>query len=153
MNVLQSWLEKIPIRTQSTLILGLRGPDTGMCLEIKRICRWLRGLTFVPGNPDNVHEFMGRWPGRVVDKGEMYRELEFVSMHFYSHLMHAVEVIGYRHPDEQTANDAQLLYFDLCSILHVPVESLLDFEQRLGTREWPKGQPKNYEEVTKGKTP
>ena len=53
-SVLQPWVERLPLRMQSTLLLGLRGPDTHACPNVKKISRWLRGLTFRPANPDNV---------------------------------------------------------------------------------------------------
>lgn len=148
MFVLQPWLGEIPIRMQSTLLLGLRGPDTHACPNVKRITRWLRGLTFVPGNPDNVREFMGEMPPRIEEKGPTAKELEFCSQHFYSHLMHALEVVGYRHPNTEVRSQAYWLFFDMCSLMHLPVELPYDFEHRLGPAKWPGGiQPATFEEA------
>jgi hypothetical protein len=151
MTVLQSWLEEIPIRMQSTLLLGLRGPDTHAAPRVKVICRWLRGLTFKPGNPDNVREFMhAELPDRITEKGPCAKELEFCSQHYYSHLMHALEVVGFRHPDMVVRHRAVLLFADMCSLMHLPEESQYDFEIRLGTRDWPGGvQPDTAEEALK----
>src|SRR5687767_7064785 len=97
-SVLQPWLEHAPIRMQSTLLLGLRGPDTHRAPGIKAITRWLRGLAFKPGNPSNVDEFMGSVPPRIVEKDAVAKELEFCTQHYYSHLMHALQVVGHCHP-------------------------------------------------------
>lgn len=146
-SVLQDWLVVIPIRMQSTLILGLRGPDTHTCPNIKKITRWLRGLAFKPGNPANVKEFMGTAPDRIVEKSEVAKELEFCSQHYYSHLMHALEVVGYNHPNADVAARAFALFQDMCRLFHLPAESYYAFKERLGSLPWPKGQPDNFEEA------
>jgi len=147
-SVLQRWLEDIPLRMQSTLVLGLRGPDTHTCPKVKAISRWLRGLTFKPGNPTNVAEFMGHLPPRIEEKGQTAKELEFCSQHFYSHLMHALEVVGYRHPNRVLGEYALLLFMDMCSLMHLPVESEADFEERLKQIDWPTGkQPDDFDEA------
>lgn len=148
MTVLQPWLETIPIRMQSTLLLSLRGPDTHRCPETKKIQRWLRGLAFRPGNPDNVKEFMAPMSSvpLLVEKGPLARELEFTTQHFYSHLMHGLEVVGYCHPDQATAKFARDLFANMCALFHLLVETKDEFSSRLGTRtDWPGGvQPVDF---------
>lgn len=148
-SVLQSWLEQIPIRMQSTLILGLRGPDTHRAPEVKKIGRWLRGVSFRPGNPDNALEFIrDEAPDRIHEKGPAARELEFCSQHYFLHLMHALEVVGYCHPCIDVAQRAHALFCDMCALMHLPAETLEEFERRLGTREWPcGGQPNDVHEA------
>lgn len=147
-SVTQDWLLQIPIRMQSTLLLGLRGTDTHSCPNVKKIQRWLRGLAFVPGNPANVAEFMGSEPERIIEKSACAKELEFCTQHFYSHLMHAIEVIAYRHPEPKVQDLAYGLFMDMCSLFHLPVEDHDTFEARLGTAAWPGGvQPQNFEEA------
>jgi len=149
MTVLQSWLEPIPIRMQSTLILGLRGPDTHACPEVKKISRWLRSLTFKPGNPHNVKEFMyAELPPRIIEKSPIAKELEFCTQHFYSHLMHALEVVAYCHPDQGISKHAFDLFCDMCFLFHLSIEPPRLFEERLRTMEWPGGrQPENLHEA------
>lgn len=154
MTVTQNWLEKIPIRMQSTLLLSLRGPDTHACLEIKKIQRWMRGLTFRPGNPHNVREFMHSEPNGIAEKSPVAKELEFCSQHFYSHLMHGLEVLAYRHPNSDVKIVAVGLFIQLCSLLHLPIESDEAFEERLKYLDWPGGiQPENFEEAMELLTP
>jgi hypothetical protein len=146
-SVLQDWLVKIPIRMQSTLVLGLRGPDTHCAPNVKKIGRWLRGLTFKPGNPNNFKEFMSDKPDRIIEKSAVAKELEFCTQHFYSHLMHSLEVVAYRHPDGYIANYAYVLFSDMCNLFHLPIEMAENFENRLKTIEWPNGQPDTFEEA------
>lgn len=146
-SVLQPWLETIPIRMQSTLLLGLRGPDAA-APNVKKITRWLRGLVFKPGNPANAREFMGVMPERIAEKDATHKELEFFPMHYYSHLMHALEVVGYCHPNAGVAARASGLFIDMCTLLHLPPETYDDFYARLRDLPWPGGrQPNNFEEA------
>lgn len=146
-SVLQSWVEKMPIRMQSTLILSLRGPDTHTAPGVKALGRWMRGLAFKPGNPANVAEFMGPRPPRIQEKDSTAKELEFCTQHYFSHLMHGLEVIGYRHPDGATASHALGLFRDMAALMHLPVESREDFQVRLGVLPWPKGQPDTFDDA------
>jgi hypothetical protein len=148
MSVLQEWVEDLPLRMQSTLVLGLRGPDGHQYKAIKDIIRWVRGLTFKPGNPANVKVFMGGLPPRIEDRGECYNELMVVSTHFFGHLMHSLEVVGYRHPNVKIKWHAHNLFYDMCLMLHLPFETSDSFEERLKNIEWPGGeQPDNFEEA------
>lgn len=149
-SVLQPWLEEIPIRMQSTLLLGLRGADTHSCPNVKVIGRWLRNLSFKPGNPENMMGFMAKLeevPEMIEEKSALAKELEFCSQHFYSHLMHALEVVAYRHPRADINHRAFSLYFSMCNLMHLPIEKREDFEYRLKTIEWPTGQPNTLEEA------
>ncbi len=141
MTVTQSWMENIPIKMQSTLLLGLRGPDNMRIPNVKKICRWLRSLTFKPGDPTNFHEFMELGlPERIKEKSDMARELEYCPMHYYSHLMHALEVVGYCYPDHQIREHAFLLFSDMCNLLHLNPENKIMFFERLGPMAWPGGE-------------
>lgn len=147
-SVLQDWVVDLPIRMQSTLILGLRGPDTHACPNIKSITRWLRSLAFKPGNPDNVREFMGEQPFRILEKSAVAKELEFCTQHYYSHLLHALEVVGYTHSNSEISYHAFLLFEDMCKLFHLPVESRGDFDYRLRQIDWGiNKQPATFEEA------
>jgi hypothetical protein len=149
-SVTQHWLESIPIRMQATLLLSLRGPDTHNAPNIKHIQRWMRGLAYRPGNLGNVLEFMAGEPDlpELVEKSPLAKELEFCSIHFFSHLMHGLEVIGYRYPDPRIANRALKLATSMADLLHLPFESKAVFEERLKTLEWPGGEaPQDFQQA------
>lgn len=150
-SVLQPWLEEIPIRMQSTLLLSLRGPDTHRCPAIKAVQRWMRGLTFKPGNPANVAEFMTGVNSvpYLEEKNELARELEFCSQHFYSHLMHGLEVIAYKYPDNDIKQIALNLFIRMAQLLHLEHEDIWDFEERLKQIKWSElnPQPDSFEEA------
>lgn len=148
-SVLQDWLVELPIRMQSTLILGLRGPDGLSTKYIKQWTRWLRGHAFKPGNPNNVKQFMlVELPPKLLDKSPLAYELYMVPQHYYSHLMHSVQVIAFKHPKEDIQTIANDMYRSMVSTLHLFPESHASFETRLGTMKWPGNvQPDTAEEA------
>lgn len=151
-SVLQPWLEQIPIRMQSTLLLSLRGPDTHRCPEVKKVQRWMRGLAFVPGNPYNVKEFMTSIDDvpKLEEKGPLARELEFCTQHFYAHLLHGLQVIGEKHPNHRIRLVAHGLYVSMSALFHLETEDSEDFNQRLGHIDWPNGvQPTDFDQAVK----
>lgn len=50
-------------------------------------------------------------------------EFGHLPQHWYSHAMHALEIIGYRHPDQQVAGMAYKLYRAMVENLHLNHES------------------------------
>lgn len=86
-------------------------------------------------------------PPRILEKTVIARELEFASQHFYSHLMHGLEVLAYCHPDPKVFTHAHLLFSDMCILFHLTKESKAEFKSRLAQLEWPGGkQPRTGEE-------
>lgn len=146
-SVLQSWVENIPIKMQSTLVLGLRGPDTHACPNLKQVTRWMRGVTFKPGKISNLKEFMGGDPPEILEKNPIAKELEFCSQHYYSHLMHSLEVIAFNHPNSHVAGLAFLRFHQMCFLFHLNPETKEQFEHRLRDEVWPEGQPGDFYEA------
>ena len=48
---------------------------------------------------------------------------DHLPLHWSTHVMHALEVIAYRHPDPSVASDAYALYEKMVRSFHLPVES------------------------------
>jgi hypothetical protein len=119
--------------------------------KVKEITRWLRGLTFKPGNtdPTQMRQFMGAMPERIKEKSLCHKELEFCTLHCYTHLMHSIQVVAYRHLDcTVIGGHAYGLFEDMCSLLHLEPETAEHFEQRLCTKTWPSGrQPDDFKEA------
>ncbi len=83
-------------------------------------------------------------PPAILEKTDVARELEFMSVHYYSHLMHGLEVVGYCHPDDKIRITAHARYVEMCHLMHLPVETSDDFHERLKMLEFPGGvQPKD----------
>jgi hypothetical protein len=126
--VLLPWVTDLPFKMQSVLISGLRGPDTHQVVALKRVVRWIRAAT--QNNADPTTDYM-KDIGPLPEWSEVQKELEFCSVHYYAHLMHTLEIIGYMHHDPIGVQHARRLYFEMADALHLVAETRLQLLQRL----------------------
>lgn len=130
-SVLQDWVMELPLREQGTLLTSVRGCD----LEPKewtaegvvdspgrRITAFVRWCFMNPADPREVDV-----PGAFfqTQPPDPFHQSAFghLPLHWYSHVMHALEVIGWRHPDRGTANLALGLYVAMATGLHLRPET------------------------------
>lgn len=138
-SVLQDWVMDLPLREQGTLLTAVRGCDD----EPKQ---WTsRGVAESPGrrltafirccfmNPADVREVDIRGAFFQSSPPDPFKPSEFghLPQHWYAHAMHALEVIGYRHPNEDTAELALQLYGDMVDNMHLRMEARQDMIRRL----------------------
>lgn len=139
-SVLQDWVMELPLRHQGTLLTAVRGCDDEAKL-------WTaRGVSYSPGRRLTSfirYCFMNPADPREVDKEEgaffmsnppdPFKPSEFghLPQHWYSHAMHALEIIGYLHPDIMIAMKAENLYFEMVSNLHLNIETIGQMNMRL----------------------
>lgn len=138
-SVLQDWVMELPLRYQGTLLTCVRGCD----LEPKS---WTAtGFSDSPGrrltafirwcfmNPADIREV--DIPGAFFQSQppEPFRPSEFghLPLHWYSHAMHALEIIGREHPVSCTRNTALDLYKKMVHSLHLNPETRHELEIRL----------------------
>lgn len=131
---------KLPLREQGTLLTAVRGCDE----EPKN---WIaRGVAESPGR--RITAFI-RWcfmvpvdvrevdiPGAFFQSTppEPFKPSAFghLPLHWYSHIMHALEVIGYRHPDRGGIGaGAWVLYVAMARSMHLHPETVEQFVERL----------------------
>ena len=138
-SVLQEWVMTLPLREQGTLLTAVRGCDD----EPKR---WTaRGVADSPGR--RLTAFI-RWcfmnpadPREVDIPGAFFQstppvpfkpsEFGHLPQHWYSHVMHALEVVAYRHDAAPVREVAYGLYVAMVRNLHLNAESRGEFEARL----------------------
>lgn len=149
-GIAQPWIARLPLKMQTVIFLGTRGPDTHRCPELKKIVRWIRGNVYKPGDPDNPQFMLAGEPPEIVEKQDVARELEFVTQHYYAHLMHVLEIIGYKHPDSEVRRIARRRYEQMVFLFHLNPETEQQLDYRLRLRTWKGGQPMNFEEAVKG---
>jgi hypothetical protein len=124
-SVLQDWVMELPLREQGTLLTCVRGCDfaTKQPLDnpARRLTCWLRWTFMNPADPREVGIPGAFFNDQDPDDVALIRGSDFDSfpMHWYAHVMHALEVVGYRHPDTRVAGRATNLYFRLATHLHV----------------------------------
>lgn len=135
-SVLRSWVMDLPLREQGTLLVALRGCDLAPKIPLdspeRRLTAALRFAVMVPADVREVDFGAGCFmlSGPPMDvKLSMF---EHYPLHWVSHAIHACEAIGYRHPDETTANGWLVLYRRFVRSLHMKAETREEFESRLG---------------------
>ena len=125
--VLQEWMAELSWKQQSVILSSLRGPDNSRPGSIKIINRWLRGVT--QNNADSSTDYMKYLHHPSVE--ELQRDLEYCTIHYYAHLMHAMEIIGYNHPDKKIAETATGYYYNMVDFLHLNPEMKDQLSKRL----------------------
>ena len=143
-SVLQEWTEKLSFMQQSVLITATRGPDTlPKNHTAKDLCRWLRRCYLLsafdktalldPTDPRGGN-FTG--PCSNIDKAlrDYLSEIDGVPHHFHMHLVHAAEILGYKHPIPWIRGWWNSTYLLMVKDLHLRPESEDDLDRRLGDR-------------------
>lgn len=144
MKVMQDWTEQLNYQQQATLLLSLRGPDgfpkhhpSKMLLyhlrgNILKAAHTGRQLFFGERTPTFMsQEFMGdtvMWQRMLNDFQEVEDELP---LHYYTHLMHAAQIVAYKHPQAMVQMRWKTFYINCCKYLHCPVETVEDMDKRL----------------------
>ncbi len=138
-SVLQDWVMQLPLREQGTLLTAVRGCDE----EPKT---WIaRGVAESPGRRITAYIrwcFMNPADVREVDiPGAFFQSsppmpfkpsgFGHLPQHWYSHIMHALEVIAYRHPVSAVQVGAYQLYHAMVTNMHLNPENSDQFEERL----------------------
>lgn len=161
--VLQDWVMQLPMMQQTVLLTAIRGPD-GITKygAHKMLLRWYRRcilLSAIDGkvltNPydSNGGSFTGpsihmchksghcqanaEWTQPMNDiVSEYIGASDAIPHHFHMHLLHAVEILGYKHPDFAIRTWWQMIYHRFVNDLHLHPETEEELDGRLGdTRE------------------
>lgn len=132
-SVVQEWLAEVcTLKQQTVLLSALRGCD-GRPKEdpSKPVTRAFRATilysahknpgdqTFMQSNP---HGAVRAWLNDGVDS---------YPMHWLIHFMHAIEIVGYKHPNERVATFWLGVYCQLCDVLHLRPETKSTLDRRL----------------------
>jgi hypothetical protein len=125
--VLQEWMGKLPWKQQSVILSSLRGPDTNRPINVKKITRWLRGIT--QNNADPSTDYMKKL--ELPNLNDLKEELEFCTVHYFCHLLHTFEIIGEMHPDKEIRIIAKNYYIGLVDALHLNPETKEQLDERL----------------------
>jgi hypothetical protein len=132
-SVLQSWVMELPLREQGTLVAAVRGCDVQTkdpSAPAKHVVAALRCAFMNPADPREVD-----MPGAFFrsDPPESIKASAFdhLPLHWFSHLLHAIEVVAYRHPDVPTRQRWLRLYDQLVDGLHLWPEERGEMIRRL----------------------
>jgi hypothetical protein len=125
--VLQEWMKELSWKQQSVIFSSLRGPDLSRPVAVKKLNRWLRNIT--QNNADPSTEYMKEIV--LPDIEDLKEELGYCTIHYFTHLMHALEIIGYKHPDKLIGDTAKNYYFGLVDFMHLNPETKEQLNKRL----------------------
>jgi hypothetical protein len=139
-SVLQDWVMKLPLRAQGTLMTAVRGCDDEPKLWTergvsyspgRRLTAFIRWCFMVPADPREVNSQEGAF--MMSTPPHLFKPSEFghLPQHWYSHAMHALEVIGYCHPDPTISNQAYQLYCAMVDNMHLSIEPQYKMLERL----------------------
>jgi hypothetical protein len=139
---------------QSVLLAAIRGPDGVAKYDkgAKMLLRWYRrcvlfsamsGIVLNDPCDPGGGSFMGpslvshsktdSWEDGMAGHVDDYlRQLDALPHHYQLHFMHAVEILGYKHPDSRIRVFWNRLYLRLANDFHLHPETEEELDDRLG---------------------
>ncbi len=139
-SILQEWVMELGLRFQGVLLTVIRGCDTAPKQDAsKDLTRVLRSDILIPhcGDPFKAKTFIEAVQDSVlVDRfTALVKNLDHYPHHYVMHLVHAIEILGYHHPNSDRRSWYGNFYQRLCRGLHVNPETKEQLEARLGADE------------------
>lgn len=145
-SVLQDWVMSLPLREQGTLLTGVRGCDlapknplsnqerygcsTGEDTPERGLTAFLRYCIMNPADEREV-DIPGAFFQSKPPCNWKPSQFGHYPQHWYAHIMHCYEVVGYRHPREEIAQEAMRIYTRLVTNLHLNIETFEQMVERL----------------------
>ena len=161
-SVLQPWVLTLSMMQQTVLLTAVRGPDGHPKYgPVKLLLRWYRrclllsaldgevlgtpyyegGGSFtgpsckltdcVSGETDGV-SWISWMPPMYALVDDYLRSLDALPHHFQLHFLHAIEIMGYKHPAADIASFWASTYIRLVNDMHLHPESEDELDVRLG---------------------
>jgi len=130
-SVLKEWVFELPFRMQSVLMSGMRGCDIARKDDpSKALTRALRPV--LCNNADTSNTFMGNTTAAKDLVEKFLWDMDRYPTHFIAHLMHAAEIVGFKHPDPALRKWWLEFYHNVVKGLHVNPETEEQLDVRLG---------------------
>jgi hypothetical protein len=139
-RIMREWTEALTIRQQAVLIAAVRGCDGAPKDDPSKSVLWaLRWEVLYPSeagvDPHKTRSFMGYTRTLSEDVRRFLASLDQYPFHFVMHVMHAAEIIGYKHPELEKRLGWKLIYEQIvCDNLHCRPETEDMLDERLEDR-------------------
>lgn len=139
---------------QSVLLAAIRGPDGQPKYGggAKMLLRWLRRCVLLSAMDGKVldnpidknggsftgpslegHDDLEPWAERMqLHVNDYLRQVDMLPHHYQLHFMHAVEILGYKHPQHEIRHFWHRVYLRLVHDLHLWPETAEQLDERLG---------------------
>lgn len=148
----QDWVCRLTIMQQSVLFAAIRNADgVEKRHPSKGLLRWFRrcillsafdGRALTDPNEPGGGSFTGTLSNIDGYAWTLRQAADFfidardgMSLHYYAHAMHAFEIVGYKHPDQDIRQFWFGVYVRMCDALHMHPESDMEMDARLGDSE------------------
>lgn len=139
-SVLQDWVMELGLRHQGVLLTAIRGCDTAPKHDPSKLfTRCLRNmiLNCHCGDASKAATFI-----EAVDLPELNKRfldfrknLDHYPHHYVMHVVHAIQIIGYKHPEDKSRAVWSTFYTYLCNGLHMNEETEKQLDARLNADE------------------
>ncbi len=137
-SVLRPWVMSLPLREQGILLVSTRGCDLTPKYPLNSLERELVALirftVMIPADEREVDSEPGCFMvSKLSDSNSLIKpsKLGHYPWHWLSHILHACEVIAYRHPNKEISNYFFSLYEAFCISFHLYVERKEEMIDRL----------------------
>lgn len=119
--VQRPWLYYLPWKMQTVINQGLRAPDSRFSPKVKIVSRWLRSVCL--SNADSNHTFMCR-KDEIPTWEDLDNEINYLTLHYVTHFIYALEIVAYKHPEEEVRQIAMNLYEGIVRFqMHLEIET------------------------------
>lgn len=135
-SVLQMWVMKLPLRTQGTVLTGVRGCDLTPKYPLDSCERNLTAfIRYAIMNPFDDRE-IDKEPGCFMQSRinfDIFKPSKFgeYPLHYVMHLIHTLEVIAFYSPVDNVAKDAWQAYHKFVISFHLNPETFEQMTARL----------------------
>jgi len=134
-SVVQPWLaEHCTWKMQTVLLTSFRGCDGAYKNDVGKVfTRMMRATVLKNADPTTTF-FPENMNGREAWKPELERfftDMDHYPVHWFMHLLHAAEIVGYKHPDSEISEFWENFYARGCYELHVTRETEDALDNRL----------------------
>lgn len=133
-SILKEWVIKLPLRHQGVLLGAVRGcdlaPKEPYDAPERQLVAYLRWIVFNAADRREVGmagAYMQDWPPMLWKPSDFGH----YPQHWYAHLMHAFEIVGYAHPDDVIRAHGLGIYQRFVHGLHLNPENEYQMNIRL----------------------
>lgn len=139
-SILKDWVTTLGLRHQGVLLTAVRGCDTELRHgPSKLLTRCYRELILNAhvGDASKSVSFIEKVDAEQL-KTRMRAVLndhDHLPLHYFMHFVHAVEIIGFYHPDAATRGHWGWFYASACKKLHMTPETRSELDARLNAEE------------------
>lgn len=131
-RLIQLWLHSLSLKKQTVTIGAIRAPDVSTTRDFRQISKWIRATCLENADPSTG--FMeGAEEGLLIFE-EIDREFERLTLHATHHILLALQVIAFDHPDKNISDQAKHFIESAIEAQHLNVETREQYENRYRPR-------------------